>query len=129
MSLRSKRVLYVDDDADALVLLRLMLREATSASFEVWCARTAAESLAELRQRHYDLVILSSYYEDGSGVELCRQIREFGLSTPILFYSGEARLAYKEAALQAGAQAYAVKPDDLPRLIEMIEGLVHGEGN
>jgi DNA-binding response OmpR family regulator len=123
-----RQVLYVDDDADALMLLSLMLREAARSVYEVSYASTMAEGLASLRQRQYDLVIVDWYYEDGTGVALCRQIREFDQTTPILFYSGETRLASKEAARQAGAQMYLVKPDDLTWLVETIERLVHGEG-
>lgn len=110
------------------MLLSLMLREAARSVYEVSYASTMAEGLASLRQRQYDLVIVDWYYEDGTGVALCRQIREFDQTTPILFYSGETRLASKEAARQAGAQMYLVKPDDLTWLVETIERLVHGEG-
>ena len=122
-----KQILYVDDDADAPLLLRLMLREATLGQYQISCARTVTEGLGKLQQQPYDLVVLSWFYEDGDGIDLCRQIRQAGVRTPILFYSGEARAVYKELALQSGAQAYLVKPDDLARLVETIEQLAHGE--
>lgn len=123
-----KQVLYVEGDADALLLLRLMLGTVTPTRYELTGASTVAESLSCLRQRQYDLVVLSWFYEDGNGIDLCRQIRTLGLAMPILFYSGDARHTSQEAALQAGAQTYLVKPNDLARLVETIERLVQGEG-
>jgi DNA-binding response OmpR family regulator len=42
---------------------------------------------------------------------LCRRIREFDQATPILFFSGVAYEADKKRGLEAGANAYVMKPD------------------
>jgi DNA-binding response OmpR family regulator len=47
---------------------------------------------------------------DGSGIGLCRAIREFDPYTPILFYSAAAYERDIQEALRSGAQAYLVKP-------------------
>lgn len=47
---------------------------------------------------------------DATGVELCRQIRAFDQSTPILICSGAVTQADQEAEVLAGAQGYVKKP-------------------
>jgi DNA-binding response OmpR family regulator len=56
----------------------------------------------------------------GSGIGLCRAIREFDPYTPILFYSAAAYERDIQDALRSGAQAYLVKPvkfDDLQQAV------------
>jgi two-component system response regulator MprA len=45
------------------------------------------------------------------GYELCRRMRALNLRTPILFFSGAAYEADKKRGIEAGADAYLVKPD------------------
>ncbi|HKQ89146.1 MAG TPA: response regulator [Blastocatellia bacterium] len=57
----------------------------------------------------------------GSGLELCRRIREFDPHTLILFYSACAYPHDLQAAFSAGAQKYLVKLvrfDDMTRAVE-----------
>src|SRR5262249_46363983 len=78
--------------------------------YNVMFARDVEEGLRLARQLRFDLYILDNWLPDGSGVGLCRLIREFDPQTPILFYSAAAYLRDKQEALRAGAQAYFVKP-------------------
>jgi DNA-binding response OmpR family regulator len=61
---------------------------------------------------------------DLTGVELTRHIRAFNQTTPILFYSGAARDADRQAALVAGAQGYLTKPVDIDLLLAEVETLI-----
>jgi CheY-like chemotaxis protein len=122
-----KRVLCVEDNADSFLLLKLLLRDSTNVTYEVQGVQTAAEALACLKQQDYDLVILDWFCEEEMGVDLCQKLRQFNQTTPVLFYSVEARQSSREKALAAGAQEFLLKPDDLPRLIETIDRLALGE--
>jgi DNA-binding response OmpR family regulator len=42
---------------------------------------------------------------------LCRRMRAFDSHTPILFFSGAAYEADKKRGIEAGADAYVIKPD------------------
>lgn len=77
-----------------------------------------------MEAHHFSLFIFDSVLPDGSGVELCRRVRQFNQRTPIIFYSGLAYEADIIKALRDGAQAYLVKPLDLSELIESIENLI-----
>jgi DNA-binding response OmpR family regulator len=102
---KKRRILLVDDDADARDLVTLTLIEYT-----LICARDFDEGLRLAQQRGFDLYILDIWMPDKSGVELCRAIREFDPHTPILFYSAAAYERDIEEAFRAGAQDYLVKP-------------------
>jgi len=71
--------------------------------------------------------MLDSRLPDLDGFELCRRMRDFDPITPILFFSGAADKADKKRAIDAGADAYVIKPD-LAGLLESISQFVsHAE--
>lgn len=123
MKLPQKRILYVDDNPDDYELLSLMLRKAHDGAYEMTNARTVAEGINRAQAGQYDLIVLDHYYEDGISLNLCQQIRARDQQTPILFFTADVRHSSRMAALAAGAQAYLVKPNDLPVLVETIERL------
>jgi DNA-binding response OmpR family regulator len=100
-----RRILLVDDDEDTRDLAALTLAEYT-----LICARDFSEGLRLAHMRYFDLYILDNWLPDGSGVELCHNIREFDPYTPILFNSAAAYARDIREAIRAGAQSYLVKP-------------------
>ena len=60
----------------------------------------------------------------GSGIDLCKKLREFDTWTPILFYSGAAYERDKQQAFAAGAQGYLVKPAEPNDLIEEVSRII-----
>ncbi len=103
-------ILYAEDHDDTRVLMITLLERA---GFRVTGAVSAAACLQLARSARFDLYLLDHILPDATGVALCRTLREFDPATPILFYSACAMLEEREAALQAGAQAYLVKPTDM----------------
>lgn len=107
-------ILYVDDDADTCELMRLLLE---SAGLGVTVVEDATAALQLLNKQKYDAVVLDNWMPEITGVDLCRQIREFDSSTPIIFCSGVATDADRREALYAGAQCYFEKPVEPDELI------------
>jgi len=70
------------------------------------------------------LILLDNRLPDGTGVELCRRIREFDLVTPIIFISASAFLTDRVAGLGAGANAYLAKPVEIAELMRLIRQLL-----
>jgi DNA-binding response OmpR family regulator len=58
------------------------------------------------------------------GKTLCRKLREFDQTTPILFYSGAAHESDIAGAMAAGAQGYVVEPSDPDELTSQIHALI-----
>src|SRR5215813_8129320 len=98
-----KHILFVDDEEDAWELVALT-------EYKIIYASDFDEGLRLAHQRYFDLYILDNWLPSGSGVGLCRRIREFDPYTPILFYSAAGYARDTLEAMRAGAQGYIVKP-------------------
>jgi DNA-binding response OmpR family regulator len=92
-------------------------------------AGTMAHALDKIAHERFNLYMLDYWLPGGSGVELCRKIRESDPSTPIVFYSGAAMEVEREEALAAGAQVYLVKPADVSMLVETVKRLLRQDSD
>jgi DNA-binding response OmpR family regulator len=117
----SSRVLYIEDHEDTRELVTLVLEQK---SVEVVTGSTIAAGVDLAGSQKFDLYLLDSWLPDGSGLELCKRIREFDQATPILFYSAAAYEMDREEALKSGAQAYLVKPSHPSELCHLVTSLI-----
>ncbi|MFN2406859.1 MAG: response regulator transcription factor [Pyrinomonadaceae bacterium] len=116
-----RRILYIEDHADTRELVTLLLAQK---SYEVITGSTIASGVSLASAGEFDLYLLDSWLPDGSGLDLCQQIRQFDKTTPILFYSAAAYAADHDQALKRGAQAYLVKPSQPSELCDMVTDLI-----
>jgi two-component system, OmpR family, KDP operon response regulator KdpE len=100
------RVLVVDDEPQIVRGLRVVLR---NAGFGVDAAGSKEEALDALAHRPPDAVLLDLVLPDGSGVDVCRQVREWS-RVPIVVVSAVGDEREKVRALDAGADDYVTKP-------------------
>ncbi len=107
-SLTRPRVLYADDNEDACFMLSTLLG---FSDIETTSTNTIDEALKLAQAEQFDLYLLDTRFPEGSGLELCRKLREFNPQTPVVFYSGDAREIDKAKGLAAGAITYLVKPE------------------
>jgi DNA-binding response OmpR family regulator len=114
------RILCVEDDQNICELLGIMFRRA---GYEVKSARTLEEGINLARRESFDLYILDQMFSDGTGLELCRRLREFDSQTSIIFFSGLASEMDRGRAMEAGAQGYLIKPDDLGIIVVTVKRL------
>src|ERR1041385_686460 len=115
------RVLYIEDHDDTRELVTLVLEQR---SYEVVTGSTIKTGIALAGSQDFDLYLLDSWLPDGSGLELCRQIREFDKATPILFYSAAAYEMDRAEAIKSGAQAYLIKPSHPSELCSLVSTLI-----
>jgi DNA-binding response OmpR family regulator len=104
-----QKILLVEDHEDTSELMVLILSQL---DYDVATAASISGALGLAESADFDLFVLDSLLPDGTGTDLCKQIRERNNSTPILFYSAMAFEHDKDEALLAGAQRYLVKPVD-----------------
>jgi Response regulators consisting of a CheY-like receiver domain and a winged-helix DNA-binding domain len=90
------------------MILITLLRHAL---IEAQAVGTAVQAISSIQTQRFDLYLLDSRLPDVDGFDLCRQLRDFDTNTPILFFSGAAYEADKKRGLEAGANAYVIKPD------------------
>jgi DNA-binding response OmpR family regulator len=121
MNHQRKRVLCVEDEEDTCLMISALLDL-------INCEAVSAQSLNEARQKiregHFDLYLLDNWLPGGTGIDLCREIREEDTTTPIIFYSGAAYDVEQQEAMEAGAQAYLIKPTDIAKLVETVKSFL-----
>jgi two-component system KDP operon response regulator KdpE len=100
------KVLVVDDERQILRALKVILRDA---GYDVVEATTVEEALDRAAVRPPDAAIIDLVLPDGSGVDLCRRLREWS-TMPILVLSAVGEEDAKVQALEAGADDYVTKP-------------------
>jgi diguanylate cyclase (GGDEF)-like protein len=107
------QILVVDDSA---VYRKLIGDHLQSWGFGVTLAKSGSEAWRVLEQPDAPkLVLLDWVLPDLEGIEVCRQIREAGLSGPyvyVILLTGKDGRQHMLDALQAGADDYLVKPFD-----------------
>jgi DNA-binding response OmpR family regulator len=115
------RILFVEDDLDSREVTYLFL---SSQGFEVVCADNAPDGLKIAMEQKFDAYLLDNWLPEVAGPDLCRQLRQFHPSTPVIFYSAAAYTADKENAFEAGARCYVVKPADPDDLVNALKAAI-----
>ena len=118
---RKLRILYCEDDADTREMMRFALQ---ASGFEAVCPDDPADGLRLAREQQFDAYVLDSRLHKIPGTDLCKQIREFDASTPVIFFSGATDEEDKKKALAAGAQAYITKPAAIDTVIRAIRNAI-----
>ena len=114
-------ILYVEDDPDTRELMSTLLK---MENYQVVLAENYDEALLLARVMRFDLYIMDNWMPGGSGIDLCKSLRQFDATTPIIFYSGAAYDSDKREAFASGAQAYVTKPADNDTLIFTIARVI-----
>jgi DNA-binding response OmpR family regulator len=114
---KKRRLLLAEDHEDTRELLTFVL---TQENYEVATSTSVTRALELAKRQKFDVMIIDSLLDDGSGLDLCRAIRQYDNLTPIMFYSALAYEKDRQDALKAGAQDYLVKPVDIALLVEKL---------
>jgi len=115
-----QRVLVVDDEQQILRALRTSLR---GAGYEVDTADTAESALAAAALRPPEAVVLDLVLPDGSGTDVCRELRTW-TSAPVIVLSAVGEEKEKVAALDAGADDYVTKPVGIDELLARLRAVL-----
>ena len=121
MNLIQRRILCVESHADTCSMLSALLGRI---GYQTVATATVADALKKARSEHFDLYLADDWYEDGTSLELCRELRKFDAHTPVLFYSTATRESDRQQAMEAGAQECVVKPGDIGELAKIVQRLV-----
>jgi two-component system CheB/CheR fusion protein len=119
LKLHGLRVLLVEDDEDALVMLGLLLRTAGAV---VTTAPSANEALSHAAPGRFDLIVSDIAMPDVDGYTLMARLREQGLSdVPAIALTGFARADDRARALAAGFDEHLGKPFQLDAFMKAVE--------
>ncbi len=72
----------------------------------------------------YDLIMIDLNLPDANGLEICQQLRQEEVETPILVLTAENSITNKVALLNAGADDYVTKPFDILEIKARLRALM-----
>lgn len=118
------RILVVDDNADLLQMIRMLLEE--RGGHEVILSAEGEDGLAKARANPPDLAIIDVMMPGMNGYEVCRQLRQNPATAqiPIIILTARGQPVDREAALAAGADEYIAKPVTMAELLERVNRLL-----
>ncbi|MBT7943315.1 MAG: response regulator transcription factor [Alphaproteobacteria bacterium] len=113
-----KKILFVDDDETFREMLcdRIDLYE----EFTSVQAANGMEALEKTKADNFDVIVLDVGLPDLDGREICRLMRQKGVSAPIIMLTGADTEADTILGLDAGANDYVTKPFSLEVLLARI---------
>ena len=114
-------ILHVDDDPEIRLLMVGSLQEF---GYVVLTAGTVAEALQLAKEMRFDLCILDVRLPDGSGIELCEELRNLQPDARIVYYSAYVDDAAEQEALSRCGDAYLKKPTSITEWERTIAGLL-----
>ncbi|MFC2027079.1 response regulator [Chloroflexota bacterium] len=119
----SEKVLVVDDDPG---IVRLMERFLQREGYEVITATNGLQALKTAKNEQLELIILDLMLPGVDGFEVCHRLRDEPNTSkvPIVMVSGKAEERDKEAAAEAGANAYLIKSADPSELHGQVKELL-----
>ena len=119
------RILVADDHAIVREGLKQILADVSDMTV---CdeAASGAETLAKIRKREYDVVLLDISMPGRSGLEILKDIKTEHPKQPVLILSMHAEEQYAVRALRAGASGYLTKASAPDELIGAIRKVSYG---
>jgi DNA-binding response OmpR family regulator len=114
------RVLVVEDEKKVASFLARALREQ---SYQVDVAESGERGLQLATGNLYELILLDVRLPGLTGIQLCRELRQAGIETPILMLTARSLIEQRVEGLDVGADDYMTKPFVLVELHARIRAL------
>jgi two-component system alkaline phosphatase synthesis response regulator PhoP len=116
-----QRILIVEDEQGLRLTLSDRLR---NEGYEVDTASDGAEGYERASRLPFDLIVLDLMLPEKSGLDICRDLRRMGVTTPVLMLTALGQTHDKVAGLKIGADDYLTKPFEMAELLARIEALL-----
>lgn len=119
----NKKILVIDDESDITALIKARLE---LASFDVITSLDGRDGLLKARDENPDLIILDIMLPKLDGFQLCRMLKfdQKYKHIPIIMLTARTSEDDKNTGIEAGADAYIVKPFDAQMLIDKVKELI-----
>lgn len=115
------KVLLVEDEEGLVLTLTDRL---SSEGFEVVSATDGNAGFETAQSQHFDLLILDVMLPKKNGYDICRDLRQKGISTPVLMLTAKGETIDKVLGLKLGADDYLTKPFEMIELLARVEALL-----
>ena len=121
MESRQNEILMIEADAAGQSPLGVLLR---GEGYSVATATTSSEGVTMAISHLFDLILLDIMRPDSNSLNVCCDIRQAGIATPILVMTARTQMSDKLLAFRLGADDYVTKPFDTAELLARIEALL-----
>lgn len=116
-----KKVLVVDDEQSILTLLKYNLQQA---GFVVITAIDGEEGMNKVLSENPDLIVLDLMLPKIDGIDVCKQLRQQRIQTPILMLTAKDDELDKILGLELGADDYMTKPFSPREVIARVKAIL-----
>jgi two component transcriptional regulator, winged helix family len=121
-----KKILLVEDEGK---IANAVARGLKYEDFDVTIASDGEEALVLGKDEYFDCIILDRMLPLKEGVEVCKELRESNIKTPIIMLTAKSGVNDKVEGLDAGADDYLAKPFSLDELLARIRALLRRPNN
>jgi DNA-binding response OmpR family regulator len=116
-----KKLLIVEDDPAILTGLEASLEEE---HFEITTSMDGQMGYEKAKSEKFDLILLDIMLPSKNGMDVCKDLRKDGVTTPILLLTSKKEEMDKVLGLELGADDYVTKPFSIRELIARIRALL-----
>ncbi len=114
------RILVVEDDPETAGQL---VEQLTTSGYEVDLATNGTEALSRGAACDYAVITMDRMLPDIDGIAVMRQLRDDGVTAPVLIISALGEVDDRVRGLRAGGDDYLVKPFSFIELLARVEAL------
>jgi two-component system, OmpR family, alkaline phosphatase synthesis response regulator PhoP len=116
-----RKILLIEDEPGLRLTLKDRLRKE---GYRVETAFDGAAGFDQAAAGDHDLIILDLMLPKKSGFDICRDLRQLGLRTPVLMLTARDQMVDKVLGLKIGADDYVTKPFEMLELLARVEALL-----
>jgi two-component system alkaline phosphatase synthesis response regulator PhoP len=117
----NESILLVEDEEALRMTLTDRLK---SEGYVIECAADGQKGLEKATGCPFDLIILDVMLPRRNGFDICRDIRQAGVATPVLLLTARGQTVDKVVGLKLGADDYVTKPFEMIELMARVEALL-----
>ena len=115
------KILLVEDEEGLVLTLTDRL---SSEGFNVTSATDGRAGFEVAQAEPFDLLILDVMLPKKNGYDICRDLRQKGIATPVLMLTAKGETIDKVLGLKLGADDYLTKPFEMIELLARVEALL-----
>ncbi|WP_226656377.1 response regulator transcription factor [Pseudalkalibacillus hwajinpoensis] len=117
----AQKILVVDDEMSIVTLLQFNLEQA---GYEVVTAEDGAEALEVVEAEKPNCIILDLMLPEMDGLEVCKELRQRHIHTPVLMLTAKDDEFDKVLGLELGADDYMTKPFSPREVVARVKAIL-----